>query len=95
MDKLPIEIVKHILSYNNCIIRKCEIIQINRIDKNDDRYSALLTIPHKKYSMNYGGRYYVFLYVNDRKAFYLTYFNEKIQMQMFEENGSMFWFVCH
>ena len=47
MDKLPIEIVKHILSYNNCIIRKGEIIQINRIDKNDDRYSVLLTIPHK------------------------------------------------
>ena len=43
MEKLPIEIVKHIISYDKrFIIRNGGILQINQIDKNDKRYNMLL-----------------------------------------------------
>ena len=45
-SKLPIEIIKNILTFNkNFVIRKGEIITIKKIPKNDARYHILLKKP--------------------------------------------------
>jgi len=50
MSKLPLDIVKNILSYDyRFIIRNGEIIVIEKISKHGTRYILLRNIPIKKY----------------------------------------------
>ena len=50
MSKLPLDIVKKILSYDyRFVIRNGEIIVINQISKDDTRYILLKSIPYKIY----------------------------------------------
>ena len=46
LSSIPMDIVINILRYDNrFVIRGNEIIQINKIDKNDERYNILSRIP--------------------------------------------------
>jgi hypothetical protein len=75
MKEVPLEILKHILSYNNCIIRKGEIIQINKIDKNDCRYEILEKIKH---IMPMGNFWNVYLKINENKDYHIIKNNDLI-----------------
>jgi hypothetical protein len=69
MENFPLEIVKHIISYDKrFIIRHGKIIQINQIDKNDKRYNLLLNIPEKEYC---GGCTYIYIKINENTYFYM------------------------
>ena len=49
ISSIPMDIVQNILGYDNqFVIRGKEIIQINKIDKNDERYNILSSIPKIK-----------------------------------------------
>uniref|UniRef100_A0A6C0BC45 Uncharacterized protein n=1 Tax=viral metagenome TaxID=1070528 RepID=A0A6C0BC45_9ZZZZ len=51
LQQLPMDLVKHCLSYDKrFVIRKGCIIQINRLCKNDIRYSILKKIPIIEYN---------------------------------------------
>lgn len=51
LQQLPMDLVKHCLSYDKrFVIRKGCIVQINRICKNDTRYSTLEKIPIIEYN---------------------------------------------
>ena len=88
MEILPIEIVKHIISYDKrFIIRKGKIIQINPIDKNDKRYNLLESIKQKQYNINDNSSS-VYLNINSFKDFYIYYCDNKIELitLMIDEN---------
>uniref|UniRef100_A0A6C0LD62 Uncharacterized protein n=1 Tax=viral metagenome TaxID=1070528 RepID=A0A6C0LD62_9ZZZZ len=51
LQKLPMDLVKHCLSYDKrFVIRKGHIIQINRIPRSDARYGTLEKIPIIEYN---------------------------------------------
>ena len=78
--RLPIDIVKNILSYDNYIIRNGEVVKINKIKKLDERYKMLYYTfngnPHigELYDESFreifiiikGYKLYVFIYTNNK-----------------------------
>jgi len=91
-NELPLEIIKNILSYNiNFVIRKGEIIQINKIYANDERYQILRNIPEKKYTKMLGGGYYVNIDINDNKCIYIAYLTDYEYLQILVRGYDMFW----
>uniref|UniRef100_A0A6C0DAB4 Uncharacterized protein n=1 Tax=viral metagenome TaxID=1070528 RepID=A0A6C0DAB4_9ZZZZ len=80
MERLPIEIVKHIISYDKrFIIRHGKIIQINQIDKNDKRRDLLVGIKKINYNANDNSSY-VYLNINSHKSFYIMYFDSNLEL---------------
>ena len=53
---------------------------INRIDKSDERYGILETIPFKEYDPEDDSTY-VYLWIKDDKDYYLVYVDYEIQLQ--------------
>jgi len=80
---IPMDIVRNILGYDNRVVfRGKEIIQINKIDKNDERYNILSRIPKVKCIV--GVDYWLDLPIANTKRqylmqyvcnFYKSYFN--------------------
>jgi len=84
MNKLPMDIVKYILQYDKrFVIRKGEILQINRIPNIDEIYSILYSIPEKEYEP-FNDVTFVYMHISDTKEYFLTYKDYKIQLQTFE-----------
>jgi len=69
---LPIEIMDNIKEY---AFRK-----IQKIQKNDERYNLLLTIPVKIYNNTYK-KICVFMRINEKKYYCLLYYNDIIELQ--------------
>ena len=91
MEKLPLEIVKHIITYDKrFIIRRGKIIQINPIDKNDKRYNLLESIKQKQYNINDNSSS-VYLNINSCKDFCIYYCDNKLELitLMIDENGNI------
>jgi hypothetical protein len=91
MERLPIEIIKYIISYDRrFVIKKGKLIEINRIDKNDKRYNMLLNIEKKQYD-TYDNSSYVYIKVNSRKDFYIMYCDYKFEILTFwcDDRGNM------
>jgi hypothetical protein len=91
MEILPIEIVKHIISYDKrFIIRKGKIIQINPIDKNDKRYNLLESIKQKQYNINDNSSS-VYLNINSCKDFCIYYCDNKLEIitLLIDEKGNI------
>jgi len=87
MDKLPLDIVKCILSYDKrFIIRRGEIIQINKITKEDERYKLLLTIPQKQYDF-VNHVIYVYMSINEIKDYLLCYTDFIIELNTIRYTG--------
>ena len=91
MDQIPLDIVKHILSYDiRFVIRDGKIIQINKISENDERYEMLYRIPMKEYDQDNDDQNnnrpdsWVYLSINDDKDYFLSYTNYEIQLQTFD-----------
>lgn len=90
MDQIPLDIVKHILSYDiRFVIRDGKIIQINKISENDERYEMLYRIPMKESDPhqnqdNNRPDSWVYLSINDDKDYFLSYTNYEIQLQTFD-----------
>jgi hypothetical protein len=79
MDKLPLEIVKHIISYDKrFIIRNGKIIQIHQIQKNDKKYEPILGIKIKNYDIENNSSC-VYLTVNSYKDICLMYSDNKVE----------------
>lgn len=77
MDKLPLDIVKHILLYDNrFVIRNDKNLQINNIQKNQ------LIIPPKKYEAK-NDTTYICLTINKHKDYVISYYNYEIQIKIF------------
>jgi len=53
---------------------------INRINKSDERYKILETIPFKEYDPEDDSTY-VYLWIKDDKDYYLVYIDYEIQLQ--------------
>jgi len=90
MEKLPIEIVKHIVTYDKrFIIRNGKIIQINHIDKNDKRRDLLVGIKTINYNANDNSSY-VHLNINSDKSFYIMYFDSNLELLtlLYDEKGN-------
>jgi hypothetical protein len=80
MERLPIEIVKHIISFDKrFIIRHGKIIQINQIVKNDKRRDLLAGIKTINYNANDNSSY-VYLNINSHKSLYIMYFDYKLEI---------------
>jgi hypothetical protein len=91
MDKLPLEIVKHIISYDKrFIIRNGKIIQINQIDKNDKRYNLLESIKLKYYDI-YHNSSSVYITIDSHKDFCIKYNDYKLEIVTLwcDEKGDM------
>lgn len=73
MNKLPLDIIKYILSFDKrFIIRNNKILIINKINKKDYRYNILYNISEKKKYYDIKGLFTsVRLYINKFKDFYL------------------------
>lgn len=83
MEQLPMEIIKYILSFDRrFVIRNGKIIQINRIEKTNQIYNLLLTIPEKNYDPD-DQVTYVYMNINEEKDYFLSYLNYEIQLQTF------------
>ena len=68
---IPMDIVRNILGYDNrFVFRGKEIIQINKIDKNDERYNILSRIPKVKYIK--GREYWLNIPIANTKRRYIT-----------------------
>jgi hypothetical protein len=97
MDNIPLEIVKHILSYDKrFVIRNGKIIQINRIDHNDKRYQLLMKLPVKEY-YPINNITYLYLSINDEKDFFITYKDYEIQIQilLYKNSNNIVWLGGH
>jgi hypothetical protein len=67
---IPMDVVRNILDYDNrFVFRGKEIIQINKIDKNDERYNILSSIP--KVKCIDGGDYWLDLPIANTKRQYI------------------------
>jgi hypothetical protein len=91
METLPVEIVKHIISYDKrFIIRNGKIIQINQIDKNDKRYNLLELIKQKQYDINDNSSS-VYLNINYCKDFCIYYCDYKLELitLLVDEKGNI------
>jgi len=91
METLPVEIVKHIISYDKrFIIRKGKIIQINQIDKNDKRYNLLESIKQKQHNINDNSSC-VYLKINYCKDFCIYYCDNKLELitLLVDEKGNI------
>ena len=91
MEKLPIEIVKYIITYDKrFIIRKGKIIQINKIDKNDKRYNILFGIKKIVYDIEHNSSC-VYLTVNSFKDFCINYYDYKLEFitLCYDEKGNI------
>ena len=64
------------------IIKDYTFHTIKKIQKNDERYKLLLTIPVKEYDPS-DGVTYVYMTINAVKDYFLTYLNYEIQLQTF------------
>jgi hypothetical protein len=90
MESLPIEIVKHIISYDKrFIIRKGKLIEIKEIDKNDKRRDLLVGIKKIKYNAKDNSSY-VHLNINSHKSFYIMYFDSNLELLtlFYDEKGN-------
>lgn len=91
MEKLPLEIVKHIITYDKrFIIRKGKIQQINQIDKNDKRYKLLFGIKKIVYNIEHNSSC-VYLTVNSYKDICLMYSDNILEsiILSYDEKGNM------
>jgi hypothetical protein len=80
MESLPIEIVKHIISYDKrFIIRNGKIIQINQINKNDKRYYLLESIKLKHFDI-YDNSSCVYIKINSHKDLCIKYCDYKLEI---------------
>ena len=78
MNTLPLDIVKHILAFEGkFVIRHGNIIQINKISKNDERYPLLQTIQPKSNCVG-DPLIRVYISINTNKTLYITYRNYTI-----------------
>ena len=79
MNNLPLEIVKHILQYDErFVIRYGKIIQINKIKKDDERYNILLKLPKKVKNLAFLNSISLILPINECNFFLITYYNYEI-----------------
>ena len=77
MDKLPLDIVKHILLYDDrFVIRNDKKIQINNIQKKQ------LIISPKKYEAK-NDTTFICLTINKDKDYVISYCNYEMQIQLF------------
>jgi len=81
---LPMDVVMYILDYDRrFVIRKGQVAKIvNPISPYDERYDLLANLPYKEF--HYDGCIFVYLSVNTRKNFYITYHNSRLQLQTLE-----------
>ena len=91
MENLPIEIVKHIISYDKrFIIRKGKIIEIKRIDKNDKRYELLESIKKKEYNVIEKSSS-VYITINSQKDYCIKYSENELELLtlLYDEKGNI------
>lgn len=91
MERLPIEIVKHIISYDKrFIIRKGKLIEIKKIEKNDKRRDLLVGIKKINYNVNDNSSY-VHININSHKSFYIMYFDSNLELLtlFYDEKGNI------
>jgi len=80
MENFPLEIVKHIISYDKrFIIRHGKIIQINHINKSDKRYN-LLELINLKYFDIYDNSSCVYIKINSHKDLCIKYCDYKLEI---------------
>ena len=91
MENLPIEIVKHIISYDKrFIIRNGKIIEIKEIDKNDKRYELLESIKQKEYNVIEKSSS-VYITINSQKDFCIKYSENELELLtlLYDEKGNI------
>jgi len=80
-SRLPIDVVKHILSYDNYIIEGNKVVKlINKIKKNDERYGILYKTFYKNMNCAVVDEYnlkLVFLGANGNMIYLITYINNR------------------
>ena len=79
-DKLPIELVNEILTYDNrFVLRNGKIIEIKRIPKTDPRYKMLLQIPRLNFHSIHGISY-IYLPITKNKDYFISYSKKIIKI---------------
>jgi hypothetical protein len=79
---LPLEVVNHILSYDDRFLIQNGIVKdINKISKNDSRYMLLSNIPKKIFNV-VNDVTYVYLYINHEKYYYINYNDYEFQIHV-------------
>jgi hypothetical protein len=82
MKNLPLEVVNHILSYDDrFLIQNGLVKDINKISKNDSRYMLLSNIPKKIFDV-VDDVTHVYLCINHEKDYYINYNDYEFQIHV-------------